>query len=396
MNILVLLNRVPWPLNDGGSIAIYNFLKGYRNAGCQLTIAAFNTTKHHVQELPEALTKLGEWHTVPLDNQVKWIPALGHLIKGDSYLLSRFRSAVFEQEISRLLQQQQFDTVIVESLFMAHYLPVIRKYTPATVILRQHNIEHHIWETLASRESNILKRLYFKQIAGQLEVYEKSIINLFDGITVFTENDKKDHLEMGLNKPIQVAPVGIDIHLTEPRPASTKPTIFHIGSMEWMPNITAIQWFIDFVWPRVREQHPSAELHLAGRGMNPKQDWGTNTGIHNHGEVENAFRFILSHRIMIVPLFAGSGIRVKILEAMAAGKAIISTSLGAQGIDIIPGTHLLIANTADEFCQCINLLLNNPEYCDELGQAASKLVAGKYDNTKVVAEVLTFYRTLQR
>lgn len=390
MRILQLMNRVPWPLKDGGSIMYYNYIKGYKNAGCDVTVVAFNTTKHFVQELPAELTSLAKIHTVKLDNQVKPIPALLNLFSSESYHVARFVSGEYQQLLIDLLSQNTYDVIVCESIFMATCMDVVRSNSNALLVLRQHNVEHEIWQTLANGEANMIKKWYLHLLARRLQTFEQNILPVFDVLTTVTQNDKVVFEQMGFTKPIHVAPLGIDCikSETEPKPQS----LFHIGSMEWEPNKEAITWFLDRVWPRVFAQFPEASLHLAGRKLTNQFPLSFSDGVTIEGEVENAEQFMLSNQIMIVPLFSGSGIRVKILEGMAAGKAIVSTSLGAQGIHYTDGKNILIANTANEFYQCLEQLLNNPLLCKTLGNEAQKLIETEYSNTKVINEVLDFYK----
>jgi glycosyltransferase involved in cell wall biosynthesis len=161
--------------------------------------------------------------------------------------------------------------------------------------------------------------------------------------------------------------------------------------MEWMPNQQAILWFIKHVWEPVSEKYTSLKFYIAGRGMPESFLHLNEKNLVCVGEVADAKQFIQSKQIMIVPLFAGSGIRIKILEGMALGKAIISTSLGAQGIDVVNGKHLLIANTATEFIEAIDSLVSNPQLVSDLGNNARKLIEEQYDNEQVIKRLLAFY-----
>jgi polysaccharide biosynthesis protein PslH len=391
MRILQLINRVPWPLKDGGSIMYYQYIKGYHDAGCEVTVAALNTTKHFVATLPEALTSIARFQTVAIDNRVKPIPAFFNLFSKKSYNAQRFVSREYEQLLKDLLTQHTYDVIVCETVFMASYLPVLRKHSKALVVLRQHNVEHNIWHTLASGESNFIKKKYLQLLADRLQQFEQQHLPVFDVLAAVTENDKHVFEQMGFSKPIHVAPMGINLvqRKTEVNPQ----TFFHIGSMEWEPNKEAILWFVKEVWPTIIQQFPKARLLLAGRKMDTRFELPFTQGVEVVGEVDDATLFMSQHQIMVVPLLSGSGIRVKILEGMAAGKAIISTTLGAQGINCEHRKNILIADTADEFCQYAAQLLNNPLLCDTLGNEAQKLIDTHYSNTKVIADLLHFYQT---
>jgi glycosyltransferase involved in cell wall biosynthesis len=273
------------------------------------------------------------------------------------------------------------------------YIDVVRRNSNALIVLRHHNVEYRIWESIAAQTRNPLKRMYVSVLANQLKKFECDQLNAVDVATCVTPQDESDFRKLGCTIPMHVIPASVDSKLIQlPIRDNLSPSLFHIGSMEWQPNIQAMQWFIEHVWRKLHAKYPTTLFHIAGRGMTDDFKRMEGNNIIMDGEVEDAIQFMQSNQIMVVPLFAGSGIRVKILEGMALGKVIVSTSLGAQGIDCEHGKNILIADTADEFCQCIGQLLNNPVLCESLGNEARKLVSEKYSNTKITADVLTFYK----
>jgi polysaccharide biosynthesis protein PslH len=394
MKILQIVNRVPWPLKDGGAIGYYNYTKGYHDAGCDVTVAALNTSKHFVDMnlLPVEVKSLADWRTTFIDNKVKPFDAFINLFSNKSYHIERFVSDDFKQLLKNLLQEKKFDVIVFESLFVASYFDAVANNSDALLVLRQHNVEHKIWETLAYEEKGFLKKKYLSLLTIRLKKFEISQLNKFDALTTVTQNDIDDFKNLGCTKPIFSSPTGIDISILKVDDSNLElPSIFHIGSMEWMPNQQAILWFINTVWNNISEKFSELKLYLAGRGMPDSFKQFQNKNLVIKGEVEDAIKFIQSKQIMIVPLFSGSGIRIKILEGMALGKAIISTSLGAQGIDIENGKHLIIADTSEEFIEAISKLVSDIKLASELGNNARKLIEEKYDNTKVIEKMLEFY-----
>ncbi len=394
MKILQIVNRVPWPLKDGGALGYFNYIKGYHDAGCEVTVAALNTSKHFVSmdELPDEVKKLADWRVTYIDNKVKPLDAFLNLFSKKSYNIQRFISDDFKHLLTNLLQEKQFDVIVFESLFMAPYIDVVASNSNALFVLRQHNVEYKIWETLAVNEKNIVKKWYLNLLTTRLKKFEISQLNKFDAITTVTENDAVDFRKMGCLKSIFSSPTGIDIsRLKIDHTNLETPSLFHIGSMEWMPNQQAIFWFIKNVWNSISEKYVTLKFYIAGRGMPESFKQLHEKNLVIEGEVADAVKFIQSKQIMIVPLFAGSGIRIKILEGMALGKAIVSTSLGAQGIEVENGKHLIIANNASEFTNAISKIVSDPQLAIDLGNNARKLIEEKYDNKKVIERLLAFY-----
>jgi glycosyltransferase involved in cell wall biosynthesis len=271
---------------------------------------------------------------------------------------------------------------------------VVRRYSNAKVVLRAHNIEHLIWKRVASEEKNFLKKAYLKHLAKTLELFEKGVLDKFDGIVPVTAKDA-EFFKANSDVPVEDAPFSID---TEKLSAYYNPVpehaLFHIGSMNWMPNEEGIKWLVREVWPEVSKIHPELKLYLAGREM---PQWLTALKMKNLevvGEVDDAYEFIGSKAILVTPLFSGSGIRVKIIESMALGKAVISTSIGAEGINYTDGKDILIANDREAFIQAISKLYKDKTYTAELGKNALKLIKEQHDINKVITKLERFYNRL--
>lgn len=395
LRVLLLMNRVPWPLRDGGTLAHYNLYRGLADAGCDVTLAALNTSKHFadVAQLPASFTRLGSLHTAYVDNRVKPLSAFLNLFTSKSYHVERFISADFRQVLINVLKHQTVDLIIADGLFMAPYVDVIRQHSKAPLWLRQHNVEYRIWETLAGQTTNPVKKWYISLLARRLKKFEQQAINTFDAVVTLTTDDEAALRALGCNKPMLVAPVGMTF---TPSVSQIQPqafTVFHLGAMDWLPNQQAMEWFVKEVWPLVIKAVPQAIFYMAGKSMPEGFKQFQSKSIKVVGEVDDAAVFMLGKQIMIVPLFAGSGIRVKILEGMSLGKAIVSTTLGVQGIQAANGTHLLVADDVNSFAKAIIQLLTNTTEAESMGKKAQQLAFEVYDNGKVTDKLLKFYNT---
>ena len=201
---------------------------------------------------------------------------------------------------------------------------------------------------------------------------------------------------MGSQVSSHVTPIGLDLqeYNYKKKLPKVSPSFCFIGSLDWMPNTEGMEWVLEKVWPKVLEQTPQAQLHIAGR--NTPAVWLEKTwkNVTIHGEVPDAAAFIQAHEIMLVPLFSGSGMRVKILEGMALGKVVISTSLGLEGIAARDQKEVLIANTVDEFVQALVYCQTSFEALPEIGAAAVKFLQEHYSNVRIAARLLERYRQL--
>lgn len=366
--------------------------QGLLRAGCEVKVLTVVTDKHPLDmgRLPQDYVAATDIEGIYIDLGVKVLPAAVAMLCGESYHVKRYVSDDFAQKLREILEHERFDVVHVESIFLTPYVPLIRKYSDAKVILRAHNVEHVIWKRVAQSTPHGLKRWYLKHLSLTLRAYETEHINDYDAVVCITRNDAEYFKANGCRRPITNIPFGIEpeeIVDVEAEPNS----LFHIGAMDWMPNQESIAWLIDEVWPVVHREVPQAHLYLAGRKMPARWMNADIDGVTVVGEVPDAMRFVAGKQINVVPLLSGSGIRVKIIEAMSVGKAVVTTTVGAQGIDYTDGENLLVADTPEEFASCIGRLLDDPDYCHRVGEAARRLVAEEYDVEKLTSKLMNFY-----
>ncbi|MCB9223079.1 MAG: glycosyltransferase family 4 protein [Crocinitomicaceae bacterium] len=395
MKVLQLCHKPPIPTIDGGCIAINNISQGLLQKGIELKIFTASTEKHPFlpDEIPTDFKKKTKIEGLFLDTRVNIIDAFSALVTSDSYNISRFFSPDFNKRLIDILEQDRYDVVHLESLFMTPYVSTIRAHSKAKVILRSHNLEHLIWERLANSTGNKAKKVYLKHLAAKLKKYELNTINEVDGIAAISQEDTDRFKSLDCSTSLITVPFGIDLEKYNVLPNKNvkKNRLFHIGAMNWEPNKEAINWFIDSVFPKISKL--DIEIHLAGRAM-PKSMFDiANDQLKVHGEVENAQDFMNANDIMIVPLLSGSGMRIKIIEAMALGKAVISTSVGAEGIAYTNNENIIIADSAKDFAKAIEELINNPDKVTLLGNNARKLIESSYSNDSIINNLISFYQS---
>ncbi len=398
MKVLFLCNKSPFPAREGGPIAMNSLIEGMIKAGHQVKVLAVNSYKYNVSldEIPEEYKAKTGLELVFLDLKIKPFDAFLNLFSGSSYHVERFISPVFRKKLVEILQHYQFDVVQLETLFMVPYVVEIRKYSKAKIVLRAHNIEHLIWKRLSQQTGFFIKRWYLEHLAKTLKRFELKALGKVDGIAAITRKDAAFFRGLTSTHVIDV-PFGLTLshHLVQERP-KTLPDFFHIGAMNWIPNEEGIRWFLDEVWPEVHKKYPEIQFHLAGRYMPAWLVDGYQPTIKVWGEVENANDFVQKHDIAIVPLLSGSGIRIKIIEAMALGKAVITTEVGAEGILYQNDVNIIIANNKSEFVNAIEKCLSKPGFSNEIGKNARALIETVYDNQQIVSRLLLFYEHIRR
>lgn len=398
MKILQLCHKPPFPPVDGGCVAMNAITSGLLAKGHQVKIIAVSTKKHpfiKAQVPPEYIKRTG-LETVSIDTSLKVSAGLKNLFSSGSYNVERFYSSDFEDKLKEVLTNEKFDVIHFESIFVAPYLKLAKALSDATVVLRAHNVEHQIWERMAEKTSNPLKKWYLGFLAKRLKEYELDILQQFDGIATITQEDMDYFINNGIKPPIEVFPLGIDsaqYKVAKPKEVEF-PSLFHLGSMDWMPNEEGIKWFLEKVWIKVHTAYPELKLYLAGRNM---PDWLANLdmeGVVIDGAVENARDYMSKKGVMIVPLLSGGGMRVKIIEGMALGKAIVSTTIGAEGINYTNGENMLIADTPEQMLEQIGKCLNDRNFFDRLGVNARKHAVANFDYKEVAGKLVGFYEKL--
>lgn len=397
MKILQICNKPPYPPKDGGCIAMNNITLGLLDTGHEVKVLAMNTPKHYtdLKALPEEYKIKTQFEAIFIDTSIKITDAFFNLFTTSSYNIKRFYSKDFENKLAELLKKNTYDIIQLESLYTTPYLKIIREYSKAKIILRTHNVEHKIWEQLSNSNKNQLKKIYLKILARRLKKYEIKHLNEVDGIAVISPEDAVLFKQMGCKSPTILIPFSIDC-ATYPVQSekATTTSLFHLGSMDWQPNQEGILWFLNNVWNKLSKQHPSLKLYLAGRNMPDQIKRTTQKNVIVDGVINNPTEYMQSRSIMIVPLFSGSGMRVKIIEGMALGKTIISTSIGAEGILCENKKNILIANSSQEFIEAVNTCITDKPLNDSIQKNARMLVENHYDISKNTGKLISFYKEI--
>jgi glycosyltransferase involved in cell wall biosynthesis len=392
MKILVLGSRIPYPLHDGGAIATYQMLRSMAAAGEEITFFSYNTKKHYNSEA-EIKQAFRFCEVIPnyLDTDTKWYKALYYLFLGKNYNMVRFNDKAANRKLELLLKEKTFDILHFEGLYATPFLATAMANSAAFRALRQHNVEHRIWATLA-RKSGVLKGLYFRFLAKGLKKYETEMLKWFDVVLPISRIDELEMQVLTSDVPFYYYPAGIDIRESKTVVPNNPFSISHIGSMEWRPNVQAVQWFIKEVWPRILHQFPNATFHIAGKALDKNDPRFVAHGVVNHGEVDDALKFQNEHAIAVVPIASGSGLRMKTLEAMALSKPVISTSVGADGIPYKDRENILIANTVEDWINDISMLFEDTSFARRIGENARKLTDREFSIQSHTRALLDFYR----
>ena len=396
MKILQVTNKVPYPVKDGGAIACMNLTRGFSLLGHQVTVLAMNTLKHniHLDEIPEKIKDLATFRLVFVPAKISaWAASVNLIFSKKPYNAVRFIDKNFEREIIELLQEKTFDIIQLEGLYVLPYIEIIRAHSSAKIVYRAHNIEYEIWARTSVMSKGFTK-IYLKILSQRIKKFEKEQLNKYDLLVPITERDGTILAKLGNTNPCHLSQSGIDSTELIPNAKNLEhPSLFHIGSLEWAPNQEGLVWFLEKCWETIHEKYPDLKFYIAGRNAPVwlQRKMGLNNVVFL-GEVQDAYQFMNSKSIMIVPLFSGSGMRIKIIEGMALGKPIVTTSVGTEGIETTSGKNIVIANTNEEFIQSVSKLISDKTFFDEIGKNAIEYIHENFDNLATAGKLIEFYK----
>lgn len=398
MRILQLCKKFPYPLRDGESIAVTYLSRAMVDQGCEVTLLAMNTQKHHtdLSSIPEDYDHYKAIHCTEIDNAVNPLDAFKNLFSSESYHIQRFISKDYEQKLIELITTNEYDVIQLETLYLTPYIEIIKKNSNAIIAMRSHNIEFEIWERITKNTTFWLKKIYLKHLTKKLKNYELDTLNDYDYLIAVSDRDLQKFKKLGYKNGAMSTPIGLEMknYLKIDKPPVIPNSICFIGAMDWVPNREGLEWFLDNVWPKFHAIRPEVKFYIAGRNTPTELKSKNIPGVEFMGEVPEAINFINSHPIMVVPLFSGSGTRVKILEGMALSKAIITTSLGKEGIEGENGKHFLVADTAETFIEAMIFALDNPQEVENIGKAANDFVISNYDHGRIAKKLIEKYEYL--
>jgi glycosyltransferase involved in cell wall biosynthesis len=384
MNVLILSHKPPFPIIDGGCFAMTQFLKNISSIETikQIEYFSIHTHKHPfiTEEFPEI--KNVNFSSSFVDTKIYFIDALISFIKFKSYNVSRFYSKSVKKELEKLCQKMNFDIVIFEGLFTTIYQKDIQGFSNAKFGYRAHNIEHEIWQQLAKKERNSIKKFFLKLLAKNLKTKEIELINSVDFILPLSSKDEVNIKKISRNPSFHI-PVSIDNQ--KQKIDFSMVSLCFIGSFNWIPNREGIVWFIKNIFPRIKENYPEININIAGIESEKINELKGLDGVNVKGFVKNSSDFLLENGIFIAPLISGSGVKIKVLEALSLGMPCVLTEIAAEGLDL--PTTINISKTADDFTNDLLQLINNESARKIRGLDAYSFIKAEFSYNKINSDL---------
>lgn len=359
MQLLYLTNKPVFPVVDGGCRAMEAFLRVLMSFDIPLTHLTISTEKHPFNKEFYSKEIAGNFDIQSFELKTKptfW-GFIKNLFKNESYNISRFYSNELKKELENRLDKipkSEELIVIAESIYLSSYFSLLSKRPNTKIIVRTHNIEHEIWIQKCKTTKSPFRKILYTFLANQLKIAEIKALKSVNEIFTLTDTDAKAIEKLGIKTRVTIVPVPLETAVN--LPDYSQNNLFFLGAMNWEPNIQAAKTLKNILFPKLRADFPNLKLVFAGSfslKFNEKE------GIIHLGFVEDLTRFLQTSGILVAPIGMGSGVRVKLLEAMACGVPIVTTSIGALGIPEDCG--LIVANSTEELMTSTHHLITSQE-----------------------------------
>jgi glycosyltransferase involved in cell wall biosynthesis len=322
----------------------------------------------------------------PAGSAAFYAGALANLASPWPYSVARHHTARYARTLERLVAAEAFDLLHCEWTPYASYCRHARQL-PA--LLMAHNIETTVWRRRTEHAGNPPERLYMGLQAAKMERFEKRAFRQAARVAVVTAEEAATAGEWGA-RAVSLISNGVDTDALSPRDDRPEPdSVLFMGSLDWQPNRDALLYLVDQIWPLVRAAHPAATLNVVGRQPAPRLRERVESvrGVQWVGEVPDIRPWVARANMLLVPLRIGGGSRIKILETLAMGKAVVTTSIGAEGLSVTDGRDCRIADEPAAFARTVVDLLHQPAVCRALGESGRRLVVSRYDWRQLAAEL---------
>ena len=381
MKIIQLTPRMPYPLTDGGAIGIYNITKSLAELGHEITLVTYPLEDEAAtQDAVRAISKFARVEMVSKPLPPRWKVLLQTIVRGAYPIERRMMPEMFEL-LRKIVGREKFDIVHVDHSHMGKYGLWLKREFGLPIVLREHNFEALIYERFAHTETNLLKRLVAGIHGQRLKREEIRFLKNFDAIAAITKEDAVLMRQAAPDAKISIIPAGVDTIYFQPSTQPEDPNqILWIGNLGWDPNYDAVRFFLTSIFPFILKSRPDAKFDVVGsesrRVSKLAERFGTRVRLL--GQVPDVRDYLAHSAVLVVPLRIGGGMRLKLLDFFAAGKAVVATSIAAEGNLAKNRSEIQISDRADTFAEDVICLLGNSALRKAYGQRARRLVEEQY------------------
>lgn len=378
------------PVDTGGKIRSFNILRHLAREHEVTLLSYYGGQRDPVYEaaISDSLPGAQTIHTAaPEGALAQSLDYILHLPSAAPYAVKKFTHPSVRQAVARSLSDGILDVAVCDFLSASLNFPAD---PPTPVVLFQHNVETMLWRRMADTETSPLRKLSYRIEARKMTAYESRALHRFQHVIAVSDHDRDAMLTLSPETSITVVPTGVDTekyHVVPSAPGNP-PLIVFTGSMDWEPNIDAVEYFCRDIWPAILATSPHARFQIVGRNPHARVRRLASPSVEVTGTVPSVADYLAAATVVIVPLRIGGGTRLKIFEAMATAKAMVSTSIGAEGLDVVSGRDLLLADDARSFADGILQLLRDPDLRRKFEHNAAALAA-RYDWSQIARQFAT-------
>ena len=381
MRALIITNKVVFPALDGGALAMQSLCEILKDLQYKIDLIAISKNNNiaNTKKMIQSKHKKSISQTIFQKNmQLNIYKLFKSILLNESYQANRFYDIKINRFLQDLIDRKKYHIIIFESIFTTVYLNKLKIHKSTKTILRAHNVEHKIWEDLA--HNNQVKKPIFLWLAKQIENIEINQPKSIDYIFTLSQKDEK-YFKVLFPKKTHNIPVNFEAN--EEKWSNTENSIFHLGAMDWKPNVEGMNWFLKQVKPLIEIKN-NIKIYIAGKNMPTNYITYQNKNTIIQTSIQDAKKYIQNKGILFVPLLSGSGIRIKILEAMSLGVPVISTSIGAEGIPYINQKNIMIADHPIDFANAIHTLIENPAMAKKIGNNGRTLIKRYFAKNSII------------
>jgi sugar transferase (PEP-CTERM/EpsH1 system associated) len=402
MRILMLTPILPYPLHQGGAIRNFGILRGLSEAGHEVALLSFHDDSISVEStpLPRLCTEI---RTVPPPHRTGAARLRDLILSRQPDLVRRLYSPAFEDCLRSLLNHVQFDLIQFEGLEMAAYLDLVRRQQPtARLCYDAHNAEYRLQQAIFQVDRREIRRwpaaVYSYIQSRRIARFEAEVCEKVDCVIAVSDEDAIALRNLSQDAPASVVPNGVSVDdYTNSREQLDlgQHVLVFTGKMDYRPNIDAMRWFTSVILPAIQEEIPDTRLYIVGQKPHARVEMlRDKPNVAITGWVTDVRPYLHAAHVYVAPLRMGSGTRLKILEAMAAGCAVVATSYAASGLTAEVRDVMVVADDEKAMATAIVALLRAPQKREALGKAAQKYVKQRYDWTVLLPKLLAVYREI--
>jgi sugar transferase (PEP-CTERM/EpsH1 system associated) len=396
LRILLVSPWVPWPPHDGARIRILNTVRHLARRH-RVTLVAPLRSRAEPAMAARLAPLCDAVVTAPLPGGALAVArrALRGALQGRPLVESVHRGPALAAEIRRLTARDDYDIVQVEFSWFAAHLGDVAPGCRARTVLSMHNVESLRFARELSGRTTPARRVVLAWDQVLAAGWEERVVGGVDGVSTVSEADRRWVARAAPGAVVAVSPNGVDTEHFQPPGTPAGRSLIFTGAMNYPPNVDAATWFCGEIWPRVRRRASDVRLFLVGRSPAPRvRALNGVEGVRVTGEVPDVRPYLAGAAAMVVPLRSGGGTRLKILEAMAMARPVVSTTVGAEGLDVVDGRDLLLADTPADFARAVERVLGSPDLAQRLGEAGRRLVLERYGWPRCLSPLETLYERL--